>query len=85
MSPDELRQVWGAEMSMIFQDPMTALNPVNRIGTQITESLRLHMGMDRKRRELHRGRAPPLGRHPLARGAGALVSRSSSRAACASG
>ncbi len=47
MSPDELRQVWGAEMSMIFQDPMTALNPVKRIGTQITESLRLHMGMGR--------------------------------------
>jgi oligopeptide/dipeptide ABC transporter ATP-binding protein len=47
MSPDELRQVWGAEMSMIFQDPMTALNPVKRIGTQITESLRIQMGMAR--------------------------------------
>jgi oligopeptide/dipeptide ABC transporter ATP-binding protein len=47
MSPDELRQVWGAEMSMIFQDPMTALNPVKRIGTQITETLRVHMGMAR--------------------------------------
>ena len=47
MTPDELRQVWGAEMSMIFQDPMTALNPVKRIGTQITESLRIHLGMAR--------------------------------------
>jgi oligopeptide/dipeptide ABC transporter ATP-binding protein len=47
MTPDQLRQVWGAELSMIFQDPMTALNPVKRIGRQITESLRLHMGMDR--------------------------------------
>ncbi len=47
MSPNELRQVWGAELSMIFQDPMTALNPVKRIGKQITESLRLHLGMDR--------------------------------------
>jgi oligopeptide/dipeptide ABC transporter ATP-binding protein len=47
MSPEELRQVWGAELSMIFQDPMTALNPVKRIGDQITESLRLHLGMDR--------------------------------------
>jgi oligopeptide/dipeptide ABC transporter ATP-binding protein len=47
MSPDELRQVWGAEMSMIFQDPMTALNPVKRIGTQITETLRVHLGMAR--------------------------------------
>jgi len=47
MSPSDLRQVWGAELSMIFQDPMTALNPVKRIGRQITESLRLHLGMDR--------------------------------------
>jgi oligopeptide/dipeptide ABC transporter ATP-binding protein len=47
MTPNELRQVWGAELSMIFQDPMTALNPVKRIGKQITESLRLHLGMDR--------------------------------------
>jgi len=48
MEPDQLRQVWGAELSMIFQDPMTALNPVKRIGIQITESLRLHLDMDRK-------------------------------------
>ena len=47
MTPAELRQVWGAELSMIFQDPMTALNPVKRIGKQITESLRLHLDMSR--------------------------------------
>jgi oligopeptide/dipeptide ABC transporter ATP-binding protein len=47
MAPEELRQVWGAELSMIFQDPMTALNPVKRIGKQITETLRLHLKMDR--------------------------------------
>lgn len=44
-SQDELRQIWGAQISMIFQDPMTALNPVVRIGRQITESLRFHLGM----------------------------------------
>ncbi len=48
MSPEQLREIWGAELSMIFQDPMTALNPVKRIGKQITESLRLHVDMDRK-------------------------------------
>jgi oligopeptide/dipeptide ABC transporter ATP-binding protein len=48
MDQKQLRQVWGAELSMIFQDPMTALNPVKRIGRQITESLRLHLDMDRK-------------------------------------
>jgi oligopeptide/dipeptide ABC transporter ATP-binding protein len=48
MDESQLRSVWGAELSMIFQDPMTALNPVKRIGTQIGESLRLHLGMDKK-------------------------------------
>ena len=51
MSEDQLRTIWGAELSMIFQDPMTALNPVKRIGQQITESLRLHVHMDRKEAE----------------------------------
>ncbi|MCO5319144.1 MAG: ABC transporter ATP-binding protein [Microthrixaceae bacterium] len=41
------RDLWGTEMAMIFQDPMTALNPVMRIGRQITESLRFHLDMDR--------------------------------------
>ncbi len=53
MDPRQLRQVWGAELSMIFQDPMTALNPVKRIGKQITESLRLHLGMDRGEAKAH--------------------------------
>lgn len=44
----ERRRIWGAEMSMIFQDPMTSLNPVMRIGKQIGESLRLHLGLSRK-------------------------------------
>ena len=41
-SEDELRQVRGAEIAMIFQDPMTSLNPVQRIGTQIVESIQAH-------------------------------------------
>ena len=48
MSESQLRAVWGAELSMIFQDPMTALNPVKRIGVQIAESLVLHLDMDKK-------------------------------------
>jgi peptide/nickel transport system ATP-binding protein len=45
-SQDEMREVWGSEMAMVFQDPMTSLNPVMKIGKQITESLIYHLGMD---------------------------------------
>jgi oligopeptide/dipeptide ABC transporter ATP-binding protein len=45
---DQLRDLWGTEMAMIFQDPMTSLNPVLRVGNQITEGLRVHLDMDRK-------------------------------------
>ncbi|MFM7061281.1 MAG: ABC transporter ATP-binding protein [Actinomycetes bacterium] len=41
-APDVLRRFWGAQMSMVFQDPMTSLNPVMRIGNQITESILTH-------------------------------------------
>jgi peptide/nickel transport system ATP-binding protein len=42
-SDREMRDFWGAQMSMIFQDPMTSLNPVMKIGKQITESIRQHL------------------------------------------
>src|SRR5664279_4578609 len=48
LSNDQMRLVRGAEIAMIFQDPMTSLNPVLTIGTQITEALKLHMGMNNK-------------------------------------
>ena len=42
----EMRHVWGKEMAMIFQDPMTSLNPLMKIGKQIAEPLQIHLGMD---------------------------------------
>jgi oligopeptide transport system ATP-binding protein len=48
MSDDEIRSIRGNKIAMIFQDPMTSLNPVLTIGRQIGEALELHLGMDKK-------------------------------------
>jgi len=48
LSDDEMRHVRGAQIAMIFQDPMTSLNPVLTVGFQITEALQLHQGMNNK-------------------------------------
>jgi oligopeptide transport system ATP-binding protein len=48
LSDDEMRRVRGAELAMIFQDPMTFLNPVLTIGFQIAEALVWHQGMDKQ-------------------------------------
>jgi peptide/nickel transport system ATP-binding protein len=50
---DELRRLRGNELAMIFQEPMTSLNPVFRIGEQIAESVRLHKGLDRQAAMAH--------------------------------
>ncbi len=47
MSMDEIRHVRGNKIAMIFQDPMTSLNPVLTIGRQVEEALELHMGMNK--------------------------------------
>ena len=52
LSVKEMRSIWGQEMSMIFQDPMTSLNPVMKIGRQIAEPLMLHLGMNKSEARL---------------------------------
>ncbi len=51
LSEKEMRAIRGNEISMIFQEPMTSLNPVLTVGRQIGETLRLHQGMNRQQAE----------------------------------
>jgi dipeptide transport system ATP-binding protein len=50
MSPAERRKIIGKDVSMIFQEPMTSLNPCFTVGYQIEEVLRFHLGMDKAAR-----------------------------------
>ena len=47
-SDTELRAIRGTRMAMVFQEPMTALNPVERVGDQIREVLEIHTSLDQK-------------------------------------
>ena len=46
LSEEKMRQVRGRDISMVFQEPMTSLNPVIKIGEQIAEGIRLHQGLN---------------------------------------
>lgn len=48
MLPQKVREIRGAKISIIFQDPMTSLNPVYTVENQLTEAIRLHTNRDRK-------------------------------------
>ncbi|NDV21731.1 ABC transporter ATP-binding protein [Desulfovibrio sp. JC022] len=48
LSEQEMQKIRGNHLSMVFQEPMTSLNPVFKIGDQIGETLRLHKGMDKQ-------------------------------------
>ncbi len=48
LSREDMRRIRGSKISMIFQEPMTSLNPVFRVGEQISEVIRLHQGLSKK-------------------------------------
>lgn len=48
MTNEEIRHVRGGQISMVFQDPMTSLNPVMTIGKQLAEPLMLHLGLNKE-------------------------------------
>ncbi len=51
LSPEAMRSVRGSKIAMVFQEPMTSLNPVRSIGGQLTEGMRLNLGLTRKEAE----------------------------------
>ena len=51
LSDREIREIRGRDISMIFQEPMTSLNPVLTIGVQLTEAMEFHLGIDTEEAE----------------------------------
>ena len=79
-----MRAVRGAEIALIFQEPMTALNPVFTIGDQIAETLLVHGRATRREAQAPRDRAARRRAHPERRSRASTTIRISCRAACAS-
>ena len=84
MTDEQIRQIRGNEIAMIFQDPMTSLNPVLTISRQISEALELHMGMNKD--QAHARARSSCSRWSASRTpkSASTSTRTSSRAVCAS-
>ena len=71
---EELRRIRGNDISFIFQEPMTSLNPLHTIEKQLGESLRLHQGLGGAARPRAHPRSADRGRHPRSRDAAERLS-----------
>ena len=81
---EKLRKLRGRSLAVVFQDPMTSLNPVLTIGTQLIETLQEHLELDLCGSEKAQRRAARRGRHSRAGAAPDAIIRISFPAACAS-
>ena len=81
---DKIRHVRGNDITIIFQEPMTSLNPLHTIEKQIGEILLLHQGLTGAGRARAHARTPDPGRHPRGRNAARRAIRTSCPAASAS-
>ena len=84
LSDDEMREIRGRDISMIFQEPMTSLNPVLSIGEQIMEPLFIHLKMTDAQAKARALELLAARRHHRRRAPAANNIRISSPAACAS-
>ncbi len=83
-SAKQKKALWGAEMAMVFQDPMTSLNPVVTIGRQLTEHVRYHLDMSKKESRRGRRRAAQVGAHSRRPRSVSMCTRTRCPAACVS-
>ena len=83
LKQEELRRVRGNEIGMIFQDPLTSLDPTKTIGYQVAEPVRLHRGASRPKRSTGRWRSCRWSACPSPR-SGSATTRTSCPAACGS-
>ena len=84
MPDEQRRQIRGPEISMIFQDALSSLNPVFTVGCQIAEMFRTHRGMNKSDALEQADRADGAGADPGRARAASRPTRTSSPAACAS-
>ena len=85
LDDEQLRKIRGREIAMIFQDPMSSLNPVLTVGRQIREALETHFEMERRPADLRATELLEQVGHPERDGSGSRTTRTSSREGCASG
>ena len=83
-SQSQMRSLRGADLAMVFQEPMTSLNPVFTVGEQIAESIRLHQGLAQPRGAGRGAAHAGPGAHSGSPQACWAAIRTSCRAACAS-